>query len=82
MKRKGYKDIDKWRKANNAQRKRYYQKSQNAKNSKKPWTQRDIDLVMEHKMLDSELSKLIGRSVLAIQRMRCKQKKRKESSVQ
>lgn len=75
MKRKGYKDLEKWRNANNAQKKRYYKKTQNARNSKLFWTKEDIELVMEHKISDSELSKVIGRSVLAIQKMRCKQKK-------
>ena len=46
---------------------RYYRKSQDAPNRKERWSKEDIKLVMEHKMPDSELSKLIGRSVQAIQ---------------
>ena len=75
--KKNYKDLDKWRKVVRAQRKRYYSKTQNARNSWKPWTPEDIRLVIEHSMPDSELAILIGRSIGAIQQRRMIEKKAK-----
>lgn len=74
-----YKDLNKWRKTIIAQRRRYYGKTQGARNSWKPWTKEEIRLVMEHKMTDSELAKLIGRSIGAIQQKRLVQRKLEKS---
>jgi len=70
LKKQNYKDLNKWRKSKNRQRKRYYRKTQNAENSQSVWTKEDEDLVMAHSMSDTELSGLIGRSVGAIQKRR------------
>jgi len=71
-----YKDLSKWRKTVRKQKNRYYRKTTYAENHKKPWTRKEINMVMEHKITDTELSSLIGRSVGAIQKMRFTQKNR------
>ena len=75
LKKQNYKDLNKWRQSKNRQRKRYYKKTQNAKNSGRPWSLEEIKIVMEHDMTDTEISKLIGRSVAAIQGKRCIEKR-------
>lgn len=77
LRKQNYKDLNKWRKSKNRQRKRYYRKTQNAKNSGRPWTKEEIKIVMEHDMTDTEISNLIGRSVAAIQNRRCVENIRK-----
>jgi len=57
-----------------AGKKRYYQKTMNALNSGAPWTTDEIKLVIEHKISDSELSSMLGRSVISIQKIRWKYK--------
>lgn len=52
--------------------KRYYQKTQNAPNSGKRYTDEEIKMIVDHKMTDSQISKTIGRSVGAIQKLRYK----------
>jgi len=74
LRKKDYKDLNKWKVTSNRQKRRYYAKTQNAENRNQPWTIEEIDMVMEHKITDSELSAVIGRSVGAIQNMRSKQK--------
>ena len=76
LKKQNYKDLSKWRNSKNRQRKRYYQKTQNAGNSQEIWTKEDEELVLAHSMSDTELSSLIGRSVGAIQKRRHLIKKR------
>lgn len=73
-----YKDQDKARKTCNAQRMRYYQKTQDAINSGQRWSDEETELVMKHEMTDTEISKAIGRSVQAIQLRRYKQMKKRE----
>ena len=76
---KHYEYNKKWRYKNPNKRqegkKRYYQKSQNVSNKGEPWNVKDIRMVLEHNIPDSELSKVLGRSVQAIQHVRLKYKK-------
>lgn len=73
--RNGYKDIGKWRKTCHKQRLKYYRKTAYAENHGKRWTTEEIEMVMLHEMPDDEISKIIGRSVQAIQIARTRNKK-------
>lgn len=75
--KKDYKDIDKWRKTCHKQRLKYYRKTANAKNRGKQWTNEEVELVMLHELTDTMISKIIGRSVEAIQIKRCKENKKR-----
>lgn len=63
----GYADLDKWRETCKRQTYRYYNKTANAPNSYNRLTLAEIQMILEHKMTDHELSKILGRSVRAIQ---------------
>ena len=67
-----------WRKRHpdirHAGKKRYYQKTQSADNSKKPYTKTEVLLILDHKVPDTELSYILGRPVEAIQMKRCRSK--------
>ena len=60
----------------NKYRKRNYRKNRetilNKRNSRQGWTEQHIDLIFERNLTDSELGKIIGRSVQAIQAKRFK----------
>lgn len=71
--RKRYKDMEKFRKTRNAQRKRYYDKTSIYPPSR--WTAEQDEKVLEHSITDSELSKIIGHSVRAIQHRRSRLKR-------
>ena len=71
--KKSYKDMVRFTKTRNAQRKRYYDKT--ALYEPSSWTSEQDKLVLEHSLSDTELSTLIGHSVGAIQVRRCKLKK-------
>ena len=75
--KKEYKSMEKWRKACNRQRLRYYRKTSFAKNHNKSWTEEEIEIVMNHEVPDHTISEIIGRSVAAIQMVRCKQNKKR-----
>lgn len=75
--KKEYKDIEKWRKTCNRQKLKYYAKTRNAINRCQPWTAEEVDIVMRHEITDHMISKLIGRSVQAIQGKRAKEKKKR-----
>ena len=72
-----YKNLDKWKATNKKYKQRYYGATRNAENSKMPYTEKEIALILNHTMTDRELSKTIGRSMQAIQTKRSKLKKRK-----
>lgn len=76
---KKYKDIDKLRRTRNKQRKRYYNKTINAKNQWERWTDEHLQMVLEHKLTDTEISKKIGRSVSAIQQIRWVHKRKQNN---
>ena len=80
MNRKGdYKNIEKWRETCHKQRLKYYRKTAHAENKNKRWTAEEIEIVMNHEVSDHKISKIIGRSVEAIQLKRCKENKKKEA---
>lgn len=55
----------------------YYAKSAYARNHKQPWTKENLIAVKNHEITDQELSKMLGRSVRAIQVVRNSIKKGK-----
>lgn len=65
-----------WRKNNPDQwynqKNRYYRKHQKLNASKKIYTDDEIKLIMTHDICDVELSKILNRSVMAIQVKRSK----------
>ena len=65
-----YKDMEKWSEACHRQRLRYYRQTAFAENHQQPWSDKEIEIVMAHEMPDRSISKLIGRSVGAIQHKR------------
>ncbi len=64
-----YADMDKYRKTRKEQNRKYYKKTASVY-PRKIWTLEEEKMVMEHSIPDSELSKLICRSVGAIQKRR------------
>lgn len=56
----------------NASRMRNYHKTINSSNNFNKWTSEDEDIIMNSRLSDFEISKLINRSVQAIQVRRCK----------
>ena len=66
-----YKYHKKWRLVHtaqrNAERKRYYKKFQNAKDGGKRWEQWEIKMILAKEHNDRTLSKILSRSIQAIQ---------------
>lgn len=60
-------DENKAREYRNRQRKNNYAKTQYNRHHRERWTEKEIDLVLKHDITDYELSKVLGRSVQAIQ---------------
>ena len=60
-----YRDLSLWRKTCDRQRKKYYAKT--AIYPPQRWTVEEDRMVLEHKMTDSQLSRIIHHSVKAIQ---------------
>ena len=71
---KKFANKDTARKYRNRMRKRNYQQTAYAPNHRQKWTVSEINMVLEHKIPDRELSTKIGRSVGAIQKTRVKYK--------
>ena len=68
-----YADMNKYKAYRNRYKKKYYAKSQaNATNRRSEYTSKEIEMILDHSMTDQELSKIIGRSVKAIQIKRCR----------
>lgn len=64
----------------NKQRRNYYEKHrQHVTNGNIPYTLEEIDLIMKHEKTDVELSRLLGRSVQAIQIARNRYKRNEVS---
>ena len=78
MKKSSYKDIEKYKRTVKNQKGRYYAKTQHARNGGNVWTDEEIELILAHEMSDTELSDKLGRSVGAIQAMRCIVKKKRQ----
>ena len=66
--KKDYADMEKYAKTTRNQKKRYYAKT--AIYGSRPWTYEEDRMVIEHKITDTELSKIIRHSVCAIQKRR------------
>lgn len=64
----------------NAERKRYYDKTSYAPNHGNRWSEEEINMVLRHEMRDMELSKILGRSVRAIQIIRNKKGRTKNGT--
>lgn len=73
--RKYYRDDEKFKQYRNGYNKRYYDARQYCTNRKARWTDEDIQIVMEHKIPDTAIARKIGRSVKAVQIMRCRMTK-------
>lgn len=72
----GYKDCNKFKEAKNRRKKRYYTKHAIGKEHRyKRYNEEEIQLILKHEMTDVELSKILGRSVEAIQIKRSNLKK-------
>lgn len=69
LRKKDYADMEKYRKTRNAQRKRYYSKTQGIYPRHK-WTDEDDQMVLKHNITDTELSAKLKCSVSAIQTRR------------
>ena len=65
--------MDKFNETRYEQRKRYYQKSQ--KYQARLWNNAEIETILNSEIPDSELSKILCRSVGSIQGKRCNLKK-------
>lgn len=74
-KKQNYKDMEKYRKALNRQKKRYYTKT--AIYDPSSWTLEHDKMVLDHKISDTELSSKIHHSVNAIQKRRWRLKNSK-----
>lgn len=73
LRRDAYKDFDKFKETRRKQKLRYYRKSQGYEPSN--WTLEHDEMVLDHAISDTELSKIIHHSVGAIQQRRCALKK-------
>ena len=75
---KGYEYNKKWRMKHPDIRyegkKRYYQKTQEARNGRKTYMKTEVCIILDHKVPDTELSYMLGRSVGAIQKKRYRSK--------
>ena len=76
LRKSNYRDLDKWKTRCREQKRRYYSKTQYARNGNVKWTEEENNLVLQHNITDTELSKLIGRSVASIQTQRSVLKKK------
>ena len=76
LRKKEYRDLEKFKKTAREQKRRYYGKTQNAKNRGQSWSWSEIERIMKRDKTDMELSIEIGRSVKSIQVMRSKVNKR------
>ena len=67
-----YKDLNKWREACRKEKQKYYSKTANAVNHRKRWSDEEIEIILKHEETDTCISKILGRSVKAIQVKRSK----------
>ena len=76
MRKEQYRDMEKYKKTRRRQQRRYYKKTQiyDANN----WTDMADELILKHEKTDTELSKIIGHSVNAIQIRRSRRKKQND----
>ncbi len=60
----------------------YYGRVTDADNSRKPWTTKEVELIMRHDVTDTELAIQLGRTLRAIQTKRCKSRNSKKYGYQ
>ena len=72
--KKNFKDINKYRVYREKQKRKYYGSRDFSIEEKRPWTEEEVRIVMEHKLTDTETAKMIMRSVKAIQVKRSRMK--------
>ena len=65
LRKSKYRDMDKYRRTRNNQKRRYYGKS--AIYGRSRYTEEECRMILEHDITDTELSKLIHHSVASIQ---------------
>lgn len=73
--KKGYADLQKHRNTCNKQIKRYYSQRNFGDGKPHRWTEHEIDMIMKHEITDTEIARILHRSVKAIQVKRVKVKK-------
>lgn len=71
-------NFEKFREMRERYKSKYRKQTGSGQYESRPWTDYEIDLILEHKMSDRELSKELRRSVSAIQIKRCKLKNKKK----
>ena len=74
-----YKDLEKHRKTCHAQKRRYYGKTAFAKNGGSFYSEEELELIQRHDITDTELAKMLNRSVNAIQIKRSRLRANKEA---
>lgn len=73
---RNFADSDKARAYRNRQRKLNYERDgSDRRNSHKPWLRHEVEMILERRLTDREVARIIGRSVAAIQVKRCSLKK-------
>ena len=73
----GYRDMEKYKRTCRDQKRRYYRKSAIYGNSY--YTEEECQMILDHEMTDTELSKLIHHSVASIQTKRSRLLQRKNT---
>ena len=73
--RKSYKDQDKFRKYRNRYKKRYASRRNFSDGKYKHLTTREMEIVLAHEITDTEIAKMLNRSIVAVQMKRHKLKK-------
>ena len=74
-----YKNIDKFAETKRNQQARYRKRTGAFMYERRPWTEVEDKAVLDMKMSDRELSKIICRSVGNIQKRRCRLKKQEKT---
>lgn len=75
LRKSEYRDMEKFKRTKREQQKRYYRKTQDAPNRNKRWTEEETAMIMNVRdMTDTELSRVLGRSVKSILAKRHKTK--------
>lgn len=73
---KSFADSDKARKYRNRQRKINYDRDgSDRRRSHRPWLRYEVEMILERRLTDREVARILGRSVAAIQVKRAKLKR-------
>lgn len=74
LRKKGYRDMDKFRRTRNRQKRRYAQRTGSGQYSPRPWNVKEDEIVLKHAMPDRKIAEFLHRSVQAVQTRRWKLK--------